>query len=221
MKKRKAYELDGDIIGNIIPASPLINAKIECKFNEYLLNMFEDYHDFFKEWDLSKIHSEKRLWQPEDNFLYIYIIVQSALFENGGERKTARTSGKAADSYIGITKNINESIQKYNERPPQSKKGTRADYKTLLYCILPPYRNFSSIPLKKICKIGRSWSSKCRKLISISTELQLQWKIAPCILDTDSPFFNKGLFELIRKLIPDTENSVIDSNIVNFPILEN
>lgn len=222
IRKRKADELDQGIIiiKDIVPVSPLVNKRIECKFNEYLLNMFEDYHDFFREWDLSRIYSERRLWQLEDEFIYIYIIVQSVLFENDEERKLIKTSGKAADSYIGITKDINASIRKYNEKPPQSKKGTKADYKILLYCIVPPFRNFSSIPIKKICKIGRSWSSKCKKLISISTELKLQWKIAPCILNTKSPFFNKGVFELIRKLIPNIENSIIDSSSVNFPILE-
>ena len=224
-KKRKFEEVNNDeeiknlIVDDISPITSLKDVKIECKFNEYLLNMFADYKTYFLDWDLSKIYAEKRLWQLEDQFMYIYIIVQSFLFDQDSEKKSLKISGRAADSYIGITKDINTSIQKYNSKPPQSKRGTTADYKILLYCVVPPYRNYSTIPLKKICKIGRSWGSKCKKLILLSEELGLQWRIARCILDDTSPFFSKTLYQMIQKITPNIENTIINESGVNFPIL--
>lgn len=197
------------------------------KFDQYLKDIFSDYNDFFREWDVIKIQKDKRLWDSDKDYVYLCVIAnwntQKLHNAQQGHRKkkNSRCSGEAVDSYITCTKNIMSSIRKYNLQPPQSKRGTNADYRVIMYAILPPYRNFSSIPIKKSCKIGRGWPSKCKKLISLTHEMKLAWRVARCVIDSKSPYYNKTLDLGLSKLeIENIESYIIDKNTVKFPVLE-
>lgn len=167
-------------------------------FSRYVNQLFLDPNDFLRDWDFDLIESDYLKWKTNARWLKIYVLANNC-------------PSFATHTHIGCVEDVNNRVDQHNGRKPGGPSETKrafGHWKLMCYVIVPPFRNYSSVEIKKQCKTGRGWQNRCSKALSIAFNNGLDFKIAREIFDPSSDYYTKELVEAIK-------NNVAESDIVN------
>lgn len=165
--------------------------KIRRKFDAYIeRDLFSgDMRNMFQRWDIDKALKDISKWSSQAQWLNLYIIA------NACEYRTLH-------AWVGCNSNVEVRVSQHNGIAPGGPAATRkaAGYwKPILYVEIPPIRNYSTKPIKKMCKRGRGWESRCKRALNMAINKGLTWKISRSVFDRRTPFASESIISFMKE----------------------
>lgn len=164
---------------------------IKRKFDQYLENdLFKgDMRNMFYNWDMEKVMRDVSKWNSPVRWLQLYIIA------NACEYRTLH-------AWVGCNSDVQTRVSQHNGDIPGGPAATRKaakHWKLIMYVDIPPIRNYSTKHIKKMCKRGRGWASRCKRALSIASNKGLSWKISRSVFDPQTPFVSESIIDFMSK----------------------
>jgi hypothetical protein len=175
-------------------------------FSMYMKDSFANGDDFFKAWDFKKIEKDYATWRVPSRWLSVYVLANDCLYF-------------ATHTHIGCTEDVMRRLNQHNgliAGGPSETKRAVGHWKLMFYILIPPIRNYSSKDIKKQCKTGRGWASRCIKTLEIALQRGLQFRICKDVFDSESKYYTKEIVKIIEdycsQSMVDLDTLLIDQN---------
>jgi hypothetical protein len=172
----------------------------ESVFNSYLNRLFVDPNDLLRPWNLDKIEKDYNIWRVPVRWLKIYVLANNC-------------ESFATHTHIGCVQNVIRRVDQHNgliTGGPSETKRAEGHWKLMFYMILPPYRNYSSKDIKKICKSGRGWASRCTKTLELAMTRDLEFRISKDIFDENSKYYTESIVKTLNEYMDDSNIENLD-----------
>ena len=161
------------------------------KFDDYLEgDLFRgDMRNMFYDWDMEKVMRDVKKWKSPVRWLRLYIIANACTY-------------RTLHAWVGCNSDVKTRVDQHNGIRPGGPAATRkaaGHWKLIMYVEIPPIRNYSIKPIKRMCKRGRGWPSRCKRALSIASNKGLSWKISRSVFDSRTPFLSQSIIEFMKK----------------------
>lgn len=167
------------------------------KLEEYLeRDLFGgDVRKMFYRWDMEKALRDASKWMTQARWLVVYVIANNCTF-------------RTLHAWVGCHADAQKRLKQHNGEIPGGPAATRKaapHWRSIVHLIVPPFRNYSTKGIKKMCKRGRGWVSRCKRVIRLAHKKGLSWQVTRDIFDQESPFYSQGLSDLVLELVPEKQ----------------
>lgn len=161
------------------------------KFDSYLEgDLFNgNMINCFSKWNIDKAMLDVAKWRSPPRWLILYVIANACDY-------------RTLHAWVGCNSKIENRVLQHNGKMAGGPAATRkaaGHWKLILTVEIPPVRNYSTKGIKKMCKRGRGWPSRCRRAIGVALSKDLPWKISGAVFNSNSPFYSENIVEFLSK----------------------